>query len=303
METKPIETICIMGTGYMGTQIGLQCASYGYTTWMIAHSENSLKEASRDQMNELDERVKNRQITEDEKKNILDRIHLTLDMKEGASGADLVIEAVPERLELKRKVFANLDRICPGHTIIGTNTSSIRVSYIEDATNRPDRVLNTHFYPPVWERPMVELMGGTKTSDETIERVRQFAHRIGLTPIIARKEITGFAFNRVWRAIKRECLHIVDNGVATYEDEDRAWMIFTGMPIGPFGMMDMIGLDVIKDIEMVYYNESKDESDYPPKFLLDKVERGELGVKTGKGFYTYPDPAFKQPSWLKGSKE
>ncbi|KCZ70498.1 3-hydroxyacyl-CoA dehydrogenase [Candidatus Methanoperedens nitroreducens] len=302
METKPIETICIMGTGYMGTQIGLQCASYGYTTWMIAHSENSLKEASQDQIKELDERVRNRQITEDEKKNILDRIHLTLDMKEGASNADLVIEAVPERLELKRKVFANLDQICPGHTIIGTNTSSIRVSKIEDATNRPDRVLNTHFYPPVWERPMVELMGGTKTSDETIERVRQFAHKIGLTPIIARKEITGFAFNRVWRAIKKECLHIVDNGVATYEDEDRAWMIFTGMPIGPFGMMDMIGLDVVKDIEMVYYNESKDKSDYPPKFLLDMVERGELGVKTGKGFYTYPDPAFKQPSWLRGGK-
>lgn len=302
METKPIETICIMGTGYMGTQIGLQCASYDYTTWMIAHSENSLKEASQDQIKELDERVRNRQITEDEKKNILDRIHLTLDMKEGASNADLVIEAVPERLELKRKVFANLDQICPGHTIIGTNTSSIRVSKIEDATNRPDRVLNTHFYPPVWERPMVELMGGTKTSDETIERVRQFAHKIGLTPIIARKEITGFAFNRVWRAIKKECLHIVDNGVATYEDEDRAWMIFTGMPIGPFGMMDMIGLDVVKDIEMVYYNESKDKSDYPPKFLLDMVERGELGVKTGKGFYTYPDPAFKQPSWLRGGK-
>lgn len=302
MKTKPIENISIMGTGYMGTQIGLQCAVHGYTTWMIAHSENSLKESSQSQIKELDERVKNKQITMDEKKTILDRIHYTLDMKEGASSADLVIEAAPEHLDLKRRIFSQLDEICPSRTILGTNSSSIRVSEIEDATRRTDRVLNTHFYPPIWQRPMVELMRGTNTSDETIERIRQFARNIGLTPIVALKESTGFVFNRVWRTVKKECLHQADKGVATFEDLDRAWMIFTGMPIGPFGIMDMFGLDVIKDIELIYYKESGDKSDYPPKLLLDKVEAGELGVKTEKGFYTYPNPAFQQPSWLKGSK-
>jgi 3-hydroxybutyryl-CoA dehydrogenase len=303
MELKPIETVCIFGAGFMGAQIGLQCASHGYTTWIVGHSEKSLKQASQSFTQELEAQVKKQQITMNEMKVILNRIHLTQDMKEFADSVDLVIEAVPEKLDIKREVFAQLDKVCPSHTILATNSSSIRISAIEDATNRPDKVLNMHFYPPVWERPMVELMRGTKTSDETIERVRQFARSIGLTPLIVHKESTGFIFNRVWRAIKKECLHLVDDWVASYEDVDRAWMIFTGMPIGPFGLMDLVGLDVVRDIEMEYYQESGDKRDYPPKLLLDKIEKGELGVKTGKGFYTYPNPAFEQPSWLKGSKE
>jgi 3-hydroxybutyryl-CoA dehydrogenase len=224
-------------------------------------------------------------------------------MQTGVAGADLVIEAVPERLETKREVFSRLDRVCPDHTILATNSSSIRVSRIEDATQRPDRVLNMHFYHRLWQRPMVELMRGTTTSDETIERARQFAYNIGLTPLLVRKESTGFLFNRVWRAIKKECLHLVDDGVASHKDVDRAWMISFGTLLGPFGMMDRVGLDVVRDIEMVYYRESGDESDAPPRFLLDKIEKGELGIKTGQGFYTYPNPAFQDPSWLKGSND
>jgi 3-hydroxybutyryl-CoA dehydrogenase len=149
----------------------------------------------------------------------------------------------------------------------------------------------------------VELMRGAKTSDETVDRVHRFAWSVGLTPLLVRKESTGFIFNRVWRAIKKECLHLVDDGVASHEDVDRAWMVLLGTPAGPFGLMDMVGLDVVQDIEMVYYGESGDESDVPPKLLLDKIERGELGMKTGKGFYTYPNPAFQDPAWLKGGDD
>ena len=287
----------------MGAQIGLHCASYGYTVWLVDVSEEVLERASQSYVKELDARVEMQHITKKEKDAILKRIHFAEDLKVGASQADLVIEAVPERLELKREVFAHLDRVCPSHTILATNSSSIRISRIEDATQRQDRLLNTHFYPPIWQRTLVELMRGTTTSDETIERVCQFAQNIGLTPLLVLKESTGFIFNRVWRAIKKECLHLVDEGVASHEDVDRAWMIVLEMPYGPFGAMDMIGLDVVRDIEMVYYKESGDESDAPPKILLDKIERGELGVKTGKGFYTYPSPAFQDPSWLKRDKE
>jgi 3-hydroxybutyryl-CoA dehydrogenase len=116
------------------------------------------------------------------------------------------------------------------------------------------------------------------------------------------KESTGFIFNRVWRAIKKECLTVVDEGVATFEDVDRAWMSLNGTEIGPFGMMDRVGLDVVRDIELVYYGESGDPSDRPPRILLDMIDRGELGVKAGRGFYTYPDPDYRRPGWLHGEE-
>jgi len=298
---KEIETVCIVGAGFMGAQIGLHCAAHGCTAWLVDVSEDALERASQSHAAELERRLTKQQVSADEEEAILSRIHLVKDMQEGALDADLTIEAIPERLEAKREVFSQLDRICSDRTILATNSSSIRISAIEDATERPDRVLNMHFYPPVWQCPMVEIMRGTATSDVTIEAASQFARAIGLTPLLVRRESTGFLFNRVWRAIKKECLHLVDEGVASHEDVDRAWMIALGTSAGPFGLMDMVGLDVVRDIEMVYYHESEDASDLPPRLLLDKIERGELGIKTGKGFYGYPNPAYQDPSWLKGS--
>lgn len=300
---KPIKAVCIFGAGYMGSQIGLQCASQGFAVRFFDVSEDALDHALQTITLELEKWVEEQQITMEEKEAILGRILITGDMREAASDVDLVIEAVPERLEVKREVFKQLDEVCRSHTILASNSSSIRVSKIEDATSRPDRVLNTHFYSTPWRRSIVELMRGTATSDETIERVRRFALAIGLIPLLVLRESTGFIFNRVWRAIKRETLHLVDDGVASYEDVDRAWMTIFGIPIGPFGMMDRVGLDVVRDIEMTYYEESGDESDRPPRLLLDKVERGELGVKTGRGFYTYPNPMFQDPSWLRARED
>ena len=303
MEAKSMENVCIVGAGFMGTQIGLRIASHGYPVWFVDTAEGALKQAERKHQEELEAQVKNKQITIAEKEAILNRIHYTTDLKQGASAADLVIEAMPEDIESKRQIFAQLDNICPSHTVLATNSSSLRISLIEDATKRPDKVLNTHFFAPVNISTMVELMRGTKTSDETVERVRRFVRSCETTPLMVLKESTGFIFNRIWRAIKKESLRVVKDGVATHEDVDRAWMFFTGMSMGPFGLIDMIGLDVVKNIEMTYYRESGDESDAPPRLLLDKIERGELGVKTGKGFYTYPNPAFENPEWLKGGKD
>lgn len=302
MTIEPIQTICIFGTGFMGVQIGVQLAMHGYPVRLYDASQRVLQNAPQELAQELDARIALGQVEAAQRQAILGRFQLIADLTEAVSPADLVIEAVPERLDLKREVFAQLDHICPAHTILATNSSSIRISRIEDVTQRRDRVLNLHFFAPVRQCPLVELMRGTATSDETIARVRDLARNVGLVPLIVRKESTGFILNRVWRAVKKECLRVVDQGIASHEDVDRAWMIFYNQPIGPFGKMDLIGLDVIRDIEMVYYQESGDPSDYPPRVLLDKIERGELGVKTGKGFYTYPHPAYEDPDWLKGDK-
>ena len=150
---------------------------------------------------------------------------------------------------------------------------------------------------------MVELMGGTATTEATMTQARRFVRSLDLTPLLVRKESTGFVFNRVWRAIKKECLQLVNDGVGSHEDVDRAWMLATKAPIGPFGQMDMVGLDVVRDIETVYYRESGDASDAPPQFLVDKIARGELDLKTGQGFYSYPHPVFQTPGWLKGDED
>jgi 3-hydroxybutyryl-CoA dehydrogenase len=145
---------------------------------------------------------------------------------------------------------------------------------------------------------MVDIMGGTRTRPDVMEKGIAWIKSIGFVPLTVKKELLGFCFNRVWRAIKRETLYMWGNGFVDFMDVDRAWMIFTRMKEGPFALMDKVGLDVIWDIEMVYYTDSKDPKDHPPRALKEMIDRGELGVKSGKGFYTYPDPAFLKPDFL-----
>ena len=293
-----IEKVCVYGTGTLGWQIALQSASHNHQVNLYDLSPEALKNARRNIENELEAWVRAGAITAEARKASLKRVSYEADPVKAVTGVDLVIEAVPERLELKRKVFKELDAMCGPETIISTNSSSIRISLIEDSTRRMDRVLNTHFYSNPWRSHIVELMRGHATSDATMSRMGAFMRSIGMLPLVVKKESTGFIFNRVWRAVKRECLHLVDDGVASYEDVDRAWMSYYGTKMGPFGLMDKVGLDVVRDIENVYYGESRDPRDAPPRLLLEKVEKGELGVKTGQGFYSYPNPAFLDPKFL-----
>lgn len=303
MTKEPFTTICVVGAGFMGTQIGLQCAAHGYRVQLVDHLEECLRRSTQYQSQELEQWRARGRITADEQASMLSRLSFTTQLDAGVSDAGLVIESAPEVLEIKRTIFAQLDAACAGHTIFASNSSSLRISAIESATGRPDKVLNMHFYAPPWQRTMVELMKGTATSDETMASAAHFARAIGLTPLLVLSESTGFIFNRVWRAIKKECLQLVDSGVASAADVDRAWMIANHHPVGPFGLMDMVGLDVVRDIEMVYFQESGDQSDAPPRLLLEKIEQGELGVKTGKGFYSYPHPAYQDPAWLSGATD
>jgi 3-hydroxybutyryl-CoA dehydrogenase len=299
MSISSIRNVCIVGSGFMGSQIGLQCAVHGCPVWMHDVSEPALQRCGDEQAAMLDEQIEAGVVSADQRRAILDRIRFTASLSDAGSAADLVFEAVREDLDVKRDVFRALDEICPPHAILATNSSSLRVSRIESATSRPDKVLNTHFVQSVSKHPLVELMRGTATSDETLEAVREFTRSIGIVPVLVRREVAGCILARIWRAVKKEALHLVDSGVATPEDVDRMWMIAMEAPRGPFALMDRIGLDVIRDIEMVYYRESGDESDAPPKVLLEMIEKGELGVKTGKGFYTYPNPACESPSFLR----
>lgn len=299
MAIDEIKRICAVGAGTMGHQIALQCATHNYDVHLVDVNKEVLGNAREKIREILEERVNRGEISSDSMEKVLSKISYTTDLEKAAGDADFVIEAVYEDVEVKRNVFNQLDRICPSHTILATNSSSIRCSLIADATKRPEKVLNMHFLNPVWVRPLVEVMGSSSTSEESIETTVQLGQRIGLTPVTVNGEVTGYIFNRLWRAIKKTSLHLVDKGYASFEDVDRAFMIGIPAPFGPFMGMDTVGLDVILAIEEQWYRESGDESDKPPKILVEKVKKGELGVKTGKGFYQYPNPSFKRPGWLK----
>jgi len=297
---KRIRRVAVVGTGTLGTQIAILAAFSGYEVSAYDTDEGSFKRVLQNLKVSMKDSRRKPTVPMEEWDSGAKKVKFSQDLEETLRDADLIIEAVPEVLELKRKVFERLDALAPRGAILATNSSSIPVSKIESATARPEKCLNIHFYSPAMGLNMVDIMGGTRTKVDTIEAGKAWIRSIGCVPLTVKKEILGFCFNRVWRAIKRETLYMWAEGFVDFKDIDRAWMIFSGMPHGPFGLMDAVGLDVVYDIEMVYYRESKDPKDHPPEALRAMVDRNELGTKTNRGFYTYPDPEYSRPDFLKG---
>lgn len=296
---EKIRKVAVVGTGNLGTQIAILAVYAGYEVSSFDIDEGAFHRVLIETKERMKGRVREPVVPVEEWDNEARKVKQSKDLEEALKGADFVIEAVPENLELKREVFERLDALSPPGAILATNSSSIPISKIEDATSRPEKCLNVHFYSPCRGLSMADVMGGTKATAEIIETGKAWVSSLGCVPLSVNKEILGFCFNRVWRAVKRETLYMWAEGFADFRDIDRGWMIFSGMAMGPFGNMDGIGLDVVYDIEMVYYNESKDPKDHPPEALKAKLDRNELGLKTGKGFYTYPDPEFSKPDFIK----
>ena len=268
---EDIKIVSIIGVGYLGKQIAEKSSLKEFTLQLYDTNIEGLEKFARE--------LKRRKKTQG-------KISSHETIKDAVKGADLIIEAVPEILELKREVFRVIDEVAQPKAIIATNSSSIPVSKLESEVKRKDKLLNIHFYN-LFTMPMADIMRGTKTSDETFEKGKNWVESIDITPLIVKKECYGFVFNRVWRAIKKEVLKIWAGGYADLEEVDKAWRIFQGAGVAPFEFMDQIGLDVIYDIEMSYYKKSGLEDDKPPQALKDLVDNGNLGQKTKKGFYTY----------------
>ncbi|MFH8983223.1 3-hydroxyacyl-CoA dehydrogenase family protein [Streptomyces varsoviensis] len=216
------------------------------------------------------------------------RVEVTDDLAEALAGAWLTVEAVPERLDLKKSVFADLDAGAEPDAILASNSSSYPTSQFIDRVAHPERVVNMHFYmPPV--QNAVDLMSDGRTDPAVLAFLKEELPRYGVFPFEAHKESTGFIFNRIWAAIKRESLEVVAEGVSTPQDVDRMWEINMGTPAGPFRMMDHVGLDVVLDIEEHYAAELPGLPAAPRELLRRYVDAGHLGVKTGRGFYAdYP---------------
>jgi 3-hydroxybutyryl-CoA dehydrogenase len=227
---------------------------------------------------------------------VLARLHPASSLEMAVRGVDLVIEAIREHLETKQQVLRDISAIEP-NAILATNSSSIPSSALAEYVADPGRLVNLHFFTEFWDRACVELMGSGETTPEVMATMAAFGRSLGLHCAVVNGESKGFIINRIWRAVKRESLAVVDQGLATPEDVDRLWAFFWGIDYGPFGMMDQIGLDVIADIEDSYIAVSPDPTDVRSRTLHALLAEGRLGEKSGGGFYDWPEPSFRRPGW------
>jgi 3-hydroxybutyryl-CoA dehydrogenase len=281
------ENIAVIGAGLMGHGIAQVFASQGYRVSLFDVSEEVLSKAVENIRSNLTLLARNGIGSTDQIEPAIARIGITLNLNEAASGARFVIEAVPEKLELKQEIFQTLDGICPSETILATNTSVIRITDIASRSKNRERIVGTHFWFPPYLIPLVEVVKGTDTSDGVMERTCQLMKKAGKHPIKCLKDVPGFVANRLQHALWREAISIVEHGIADAATVDEAIKNSFGIRsgfLGPLENADMVGLDltlaihnvVLKDLEV---------SPAPSPLLQEKVKKGELGFKSGKGFY------------------
>lgn len=298
-----IERIAVVGAGTMGMQISALAAAAGYATTLYDLMPDAVDRAlNRIDGDILPSIVAHGQLPEPTSvMQARARLSTASSLEVAVQNADVVIEAIKEDLDVKLAMFEQLNTLAP-NAILSTNSSSLPSRPLATVVDHPDRLLNTHFFAPVWERTMVELMTCGETSDDTFATWKQIGERMGLVVAQVEGESKGFIINRVWRAIKRESLRVVDEGHGTPEDVDRLFRLFFGAKTGPFQTMDLVGLDVVADIEKTYHAVATDPADVPIETLTRMVEAGTLGLKSGSGFYNYPNPACDDPDFLKPPK-
>ncbi len=298
-SSSGIASIAVVGSGTMGAQIGSLAAFHGYTVRIYDAIPRAIERAKVRIDGEILPAIAAASSQGGDLQLARNRITFASTLEEAVQDVELVIEAVKEDLEVKRAVFSDLSRLAP-NAILATNSSSIPSALWADVVERPGRLFNMHFFAPIWVRTMLELMSCGYTSEDVLQRTKAFGQSLGLVAAIVHGQSKGFIINRIWRAVKRESLRVVDEGVASPEDVDRLWMLFFQTKYAPFGIMDMVGLDVVRDIEWSYQRESLDPTDKPSTTLLRMIEAGTLGEKTGQGFYSHPDPEYLQSSFLLG---
>lgn len=283
--TVDISMIGVIGCGFMGSGIAQVCARSGYSVVVVEVSEPVLSSAMTTIEYYLRRDVEKGRTTEQDQASTRARIRGTVAMDD-LGDCDLVVEAVPEDMELKKSVFAQLDRICQADAILCSNTSCLSVTELARVTGRPDKVIGTHFLTPVPRSKLLEVVRADTTSEQTLEAVKEFGCSLGLEILVAR-DTPGFIFNYLLMALVGSALRLLEDGVASAEDIDKSMTLGLGLPIGPLALADFNGLDVSYMVARAMYERTGDRCLSPSSLLRTMVEAGHLGRKTGEGFYKY----------------
>lgn len=302
MQLTEIKNVLIVGGGTMGQQIAFQCAAHGYTVTIYEVARETLESAPRRLEEYAAQLAAAGHLGQDAARAAFAHITYTADSQQAAVEADLLSESIPEDPVLKAEVFAQFNQLCPARTIFTTNTSSLVPSLFAEATGRPDRFAALHFHQPVWVSNVADVMPHPGTVSQVVTLLRDFARSINQIPLVLSKENYGYVFNSMYSSLNSAAITLAANAVASIEDIDRSWMAIMKMGIGPLGMLDVVGLDTVWHITEYWANVTQDpqtrkNADFIKKEYLDK---GWLGVKSGRGFYTYPGPAYQARDFLSG---
>ncbi len=290
MKNKKIsmKNVAVIGAGTMGNGIAHTFAQSGFKVQLIDLSKTSLKKGIDTISKNLDRMVAKEKITEAQKEETLKNISTFTSISEGVEYASLVVEAATENVDLKLKIFKQLDEDCPEDTILATNTSSISITQIAAVTSRPDRIIGMHFMNPVPIMKLVEIIKGYNTSDEVTKLIMDLSVTLGKTPVEV-NDYPGFVANRILMPMLNESIETLYNGVAGVKEIDTVMKLGMAHPMGPLELADFIGLDVCLSILEVMYNGFKNPKYAPCPLLVNMVRAGKLGVKSGEGFYDYSE--------------
>ena len=283
-----MKNITVIGAGTMGNGIAHTFAQKDFNVNLVDISADALEKAIATISKNLDRMVKKDRITEDDKNNTLSNITTYTDIKEGVKGVDLVVEAATENIDLKLKIFKQLDEICDTNTLLATNTSSISITKIAAVTNRPNQVIGMHFMNPVPVMKLVEVIRGYATSDKVTERIMQMSRTLGKAPVEV-NDYPGFVANRILMPMINESIETLFQGVAGVEEIDTVMMLGMAHPMGPLHLADFIGLDVCLSILEVMHEGFGNPKYAPNPLLVNMVTAGKLGIKSGEGFYNYSE--------------
>jgi len=289
MDADRVRKVAVIGAGTMGAGIAQTCSQAGFAVAMHDVEPRFVDGGFARIRDPLMKRVERGKMTTDEVDRILGNVAGTTDLAVAAGGAQLVIEAIFEKMEAKRALFRELEALCPSEVVFASNTSSLSITEMAGATKRPDRFVGMHFFNPAPVMKLVEVIRGSETSDGTTAFAKAFAVRLGKDPVEV-LESPGFVVNRLLVPMMNEAFNLLMEGVASAEDVDKAMKLGTNMPMGPFELADYTGLDIGLDVMEVLHRETGDPKFRPSPLLRKYVRAGRLGRKTGRGVYEYGKP-------------
>jgi 3-hydroxybutyryl-CoA dehydrogenase len=279
-------SLAVVGAGLMGSGIAQVAAVAGHEVVLRDVTDTALGKGRAAIEKSLARFVAKGTLEESDADAALGRITTTTEL-DAAAQADVVVEAAFESLDVKQEIFRQLDRLCRDGAVLATNTSAIPITQIAAVTTRPEAVVGTHFFSPVPMMALCELVRGYKTSDETLEAARAFAESVGKTCVVVNRDVAGFVTTRLICALAMEAIRLVESGVASAEDIDTACKLGFGHAMGPLATTDLTGVDILRNASMNIYTDTADEKFFPPESLSRMVAAGDLGRKSGRGFYTY----------------